>query len=302
MSRLEDMAILVEVVDRGGFSAAAARLALSKQLVSRRITDLEARLGVQLLLRTTRRIALTDLGREFVDRARRILQDADEAEQAMSSHGAAPRGTLRLSVPLSFGLSDLSPMLIGFMRLQPGVEIDLDLSDRPVDLVADGFDMAIRIGALADSTLIARKLSDLAFGICASPDYLRQRGEPETIEDLKHHSCLLFRHSKGLSWLFQLRGKLERVAVSGILRANNGEVLRDAAIAGLGLVQLPEFITGPALNDGRLVPVLAAFAPPAGAVYAVHPAHRQRSATVRALSDHLAVCFSDPASSPIYNR
>lgn len=296
MNHLEDMRILVETLDRGSFSAAAARLALSKQFVSRRVAALEDRLGVQLLTRTTRKLSPTELGRDYAERARRILADVEEAELAMSSNLVEPRGTLRVTAPLSFGLSHLSPLVGQFLSLMPKVELDIDFNDRPVDLVAEGFDMAVRIGVLSDSTLIARKLADVRFTIVASPEYLAQRGRPEQPEQLRDHDCLLYRHSRGTTWMLLVDGREESVPVTGRLRANNGEALRDAAIAGLGLTQLPNFLTGEAIADGRLISLMHDFLPGSGAIYAVHPAHRQRSLPVRAFIDFLAAVLGKPSA------
>ena len=291
MGRLEDMRLLIDAVDHGGFSAAAMRLGVSKQLVSRRISELEARLGVQLVVRTTRRLTLTDLGRDYVERARRVLAEAEAADLAMIGHHETPRGRLRLSAPVSFGTMHLSPLVAGFLQLHPAIEVELDLSDRTVDLVAEGYDMAVRIGVLADSSLVARKLTELRLVVCASPDYLHRRGGPATPSDLKDHACLIYGHAPGVTWPFQVNEKASLLPVKGPYRANNGELLRDAAIAGLGVAQLPDFIVGEALASGALVTVLDAFAAPAGAAYAVHPAHRQRSPAVSALTEYLAAGF-----------
>jgi len=287
MSQLDDMRILVEVAQRGSFSAASARLGLTKQLVSRRVMALEDRLGVQLLVRTTRRLALTELGQDYVERARRIIADVDEADRAMASHVAAPRGTLRVSAPLSFGRSHLSSPFAGFLALHPGVRVELDMTDRPVDLLAEGYDLAIRIGNLVDSTLVARRIATIELVSCASPAYLARAGTPATIADLQSHECLEYRHSRGSAWMLAVEGKTEMVPVRGRYLANNGDVLRDAALTGLGLVQLPTFIIADDLASGRLVPIMPAYAPPPTAAYVVHPAHRQRSSLVRAFSDFL---------------
>jgi DNA-binding transcriptional LysR family regulator len=289
MSQIEDMRILIEVVDRGSFSAAATRLGLTKQLVSRRIMTLEERLGVQLLVRTTRRLALTDLGQDYLDRSRRIVAEVEEADQAMASHVATPRGTLRISAPLSYGRSHLSTLLAGFLTLHPGVRIELDMTDRPIDLVAEGYDLAVRIGSLVDSSLIARRLTTIHMVVCASPAYFDRAGIPRTVADLADHECLEYRHSRGSTWPLMVGGRPEMVPVRGRYLANNGDVLRDAAIAGLGLVQLPTFIVGDDLAAGRLVTVLDDAAPAPTAAYVVHPAHRQRSRLVRAFGDYLAV-------------
>jgi len=287
MNQFEDMRILVETVDRGSFSAAALRLGQSKQLVSRRIMCLEDRLGVQLLVRTTRRLTLTQLGAEYVERARRILADVEDADQAIASHVAAPRGTLRITAPLSFAQLHLSPILAGFLALHPEVKLDLDMTDRQVDLVAEGVDLAIRIGRLADSSLIARKLATIEMVIAASPAYFARFGTPRTLADLKSHNCLEYRHSQGTHWPLTVSGRLEQVAVAGSYKANNGDVLRDAAVAGLGLVQLPTFIVQPDIDAGRLVTAMDDYAPPQTAAYVVHPAHRQGSRLVRVFIDYL---------------
>ena len=291
--QFEDMRILIEAVDRGSFSAAALRLGLSKQFVSRRIAALEARLGVPLLLRTTRSLSLTDAGRDYAGRVRRILADVDEADQVVRGAGETPRGTLRLSAPLSFGTMHLSPHLTGFMALHPQVTLDIDLTDRTVDLVADGYDMAIRIGQLDDSTLVVRKLCDLRFHIVASPDYLRRQGIPTSIRDLAGHRCLLYRHRQGTGWWVAEGGKTMSLPMAGIMQSTNGEVLRDAALAGHGLAQLPDFITGAALGSGALVSVLDDQMPPPAAAYAVWPGHRQSALTVRALADYLVMALGD---------
>lgn len=288
MNELEDMRILVEILDRRSFSAASKRLGISKQLVSRRVIALEERLGVQLLTRTTRQLSPTDPGRDYADRARRILTEVEEAALAVSTHRVRPRGILRVSAPLTFGVSYLSPLIARFMVETPEVEIELDLNDRLVDLIGEGFDMAIRIGTLPDSTLIARKLMDAGLAVVGSPDYLSRRGIPITAKDLKLHDCLQFRHGRGTSWLLREAGREITVPVSGPMRTNNGEALRDAALAGLGLAQLPFFLTEDALAEGRLTSVMDDLRPINGAVYAIHPSHRQRSLPVRAFSDYLA--------------
>ena len=292
MNQLEDMRIFVETVERGSFTAAARRLGLSKQLVSRRVIELEERLGVQLLIRTTRKLSATELGLDYAERARRILAEVMEADDTMANHLATPRGTLRLTAPLSFGVLHLTSLLTGFLTLHPGVKIDLDLTDRPVDLVAEGVDMAVRVGLLSDSSLRAKRLAAVRMVVCASPDYLRRFGTPRTALDLKRHNCLSYRHSKGTYWWFSIRGRSEFVSVDGSYIANNGEVLRDAAVAGLGITQLPTFIVKSYLDARRLVTVLDSLAPPVAAVYAVYPAHRQRAVLVRTFTDYLAASLT----------
>ncbi|MEX3899591.1 LysR family transcriptional regulator [Paraburkholderia sp. BR10954] len=285
--QLDDMRIFVATVDAHNFTAAANRLSLSKQFVSRRVMALEEALGVQLLIRNTRKLAVTDLGQEFYERARRILGEVEDAEQAMSLRRAAPRGLLRVSAPMSFGMTHLSPLVAAFLREHRDVRFDMELSDRAVDVVGEGFDMAIRIGTLADSSLIAQKLIDVRMIACCSPGYLRRRGSPAVPADLANHDCLLYGHGGAVSWDFRVDGAVRSVEVRGPLRANNGELIRDSAVAGLGIVRLPDFIIADALASGQLVPVLEAFLPSATGVYAVYPQHRQSSVTIRAFVEFL---------------
>lgn len=287
MSQLEDMQLFVSVMERGSFTAAAEALGLSKQFVSRRVAALEARLGVRLLNRSTRKLNATALGHSYFERARRILQDVAEADMLVSEQGASPRGALRLAVPMSFGTLHLSTLLPEFMRRYPDVSIELDLSDRTVDLLGEGYDMAIRIGALADSSLIARQLAPMEMVTCASPAYLAQHPAPQTPADLRQHECMLYGHSKAVEWRYWIDGRSQAVPVHGRYRVNNGELVRDAAIAGLGLTMLPTFIVGEALASGELVRVLEHYQVPTTKVYAVYPQHRQASLLVQFLVEYL---------------
>jgi DNA-binding transcriptional LysR family regulator len=281
--QLDDMRIFVATVDAHNFTSAANRLSLSKQLVSRRVMALEEALGVRLLIRNTRKLAVTELGQEFYERAKRILGEVAEAEQAMSLRRAAPHGLLRVSAPMSFGMVHLSPLVAMFLKKHP----DMELSDRTVDVVGEGFDMAIRIGTLADSTLIAQKLAEVRMVACCSPQYLRRRGTPAAPADLERHACLLYGHGGPGSWDLVVDGVQKAVEVHGPLRANNGELIRDAAIAGLGIARLPDFIVSAALKAGQLVSVLEPFLPRASALYAVYPQHRQSSTTIQAFTGFL---------------
>ncbi|CAB3693997.1 LysR family transcriptional regulator [Paraburkholderia rhynchosiae] len=285
--QLDDMRIFVATVDAHNFTAAARRLSFSKQLVSRRVMALEEALGVPLLIRNTRKLAVTELGQEFYERAKRILSEVEDAEQAMSLRRAGPRGLLRVSAPMSFGMMHLSPLVARFLREHGDVRFDMELSDRTVDVVGEGFDMAVRIGVLPDSTLIAQKLIDVNLVACCSPAYLRRRGAPATPQDLARHSCLLYGHGGVVTWEFAVDGVVKGFEVHGPLRANNGDLIRDAAVAGLGIVRLPDFIVADALRSGQLVTVLDEFLPSPTGVYAVYPQHRQSSLTIRAFVDFL---------------
>jgi DNA-binding transcriptional LysR family regulator len=224
--QLEDMRIFVTTVDARNFTSAASRLSLSKQFVSRRVMALEEALGVRLLIRNTRKLAVTELGQEFYERAKRILGEVAEAEQAMSLRRASPHGLLRVSAPMSFGMVHLSPLVAMFLKKHPDVRFDMELSDRTVDVVGEGFDMAIRIGTLADSTLIAQKLAEVRMVACCSPQYLRRRGTPAAPADLERHDCLLYGHGGPASWDLVVDGVHKAVEVHGPLRANSSCPLR----------------------------------------------------------------------------
>jgi DNA-binding transcriptional LysR family regulator len=285
--QLDDMRIFVATVDARNFTAAAGRLSLSKQFVSRRVMALEESLGVRLLIRNTRKLAVTDLGQEFYERARRILNEVADAEQAMSLRRASPHGLLRVSAPMSFGMVHLSPLVAMFLKKHADVRFDMELSDRLVDVVGEGFDMAIRIGTLADSTLIAQKLAEVRMVACCSPQYARRRGTPAAPADLERHACLLYGHGGPATWEFVLDGVHKAFEVHGPLRANNGELIRDAAIAGLGIARLPDFIVAAAIRTGQLVEVLEPFLAHASALYAVYPQHRQSSTSILAFTAFL---------------
>lgn len=291
MNQLEDMQIFVGTVDAQSFTAAADKLGLSKQFISRRIMALEERLGVRLLNRTTRKLSITDAGLAYYERAHKIIDEVQEAEQLVSNRNATPRGTLRLSAPMSFGTLHLGPAVARFMEQYPEVRIELDLSDRFVDIVGEGYDMAIRIGHLGDSSLIARQIAPAQIVACASPAYLKQRGTPQTPAELKDHDLLLYGHNRNVEWAFYEQGKPLHVPVKGRLRANNGELACAAAIAGLGIVLLPTFIVGNALREKKLVTLLDAWAPLPLTIYAVYPQHRQSSLVVKTLADFLRNAF-----------
>lgn len=287
MSQLEDMRLLSLTLDSGSFTAAAERAGVSKQYISRRIMALEAELGVQLLIRTTRHLRPTELGQAYAERARAILQQVAELEQSISGASLSPRGHLRITAPMSFGTLHLSTLLAGFLAAHAGISMDIELNDRVVDLHGEGYDLAIRIGALADSSLIARRIAPMDMVACCSPAYLRSRGAPAVPADLSRHDCLLYGHGPLVEWRFGARGQ-ERVRLQGRLRANNGELLRDAAVHGMGIAYLPTFIVDSELADGRLVTVLDDWRQASSAVYAVYPQHRQSSPLLAAFCDFLS--------------
>ncbi|MGD2082913.1 MAG: LysR family transcriptional regulator [Chromatiales bacterium] len=301
MDRLEEMQTFARVVEAGSISGAAERLGVGKSAVSRRLADLEERLGVQLFRRTTRRLDLTDTGRSFYERCLRILEDVDEAEAAVSEAHGTLRGRLRVAVPLSFGINHLVPAFADFMAAHPELVLDLDFNDRQMDLLAEGFDAAVRIADLADSSLIARRIAPIGHLVCASPAYLARHGTPETPEALADHPCLVYGNAPtpGLwSWT-EASGQRRSVRVRPVLQANNGDCLREAAEAGLGIAMEPSFILYRAIEAGRLRPILTGYDWPRLAAHVVYPQTRHLSRRVRALVDFLVDRF---AGVPYWDR
>ncbi len=292
MDRLDDMLAFIKVVDTKSFTAAADRLNLSKSVVSRRIGELENRLGARLLNRTTRKLSLTEVGQAYYERCSRILADLEEAEQAVADLHAAPRGRLRVNAPVSFGVRHLAPAVAEFLNRYPLIEVDLELNDRFVDLVDEGYDLAIRIGRLRDSSLIARRLAPARAVVCASPAYLERHGTPQTPEDLSNHRCLIYTNLPTPEiWHFKVDGEVRGVRVSGPMRGNNGDLLRDAAIAGVGIVLSPTFLCGDALSSGALRAFLSDCMIAEASVNAVYPQNRHLSPKVRVFVDFLVQRF-----------
>lgn len=290
MDRFADLSMFVAVVDSGGISAAAERLGVAKSAVSRRLADLEGRLGAQLLRRTTRRLTLTDSGRAFHERAKNILADLEEAEQSVSQAHGALRGRLKVALPLAYGIRHVGPLITEFMALHPAVEFDLDFNDRRIDLMQEGFDLAIRVARLPDSSLIARRLAPVPSALCASPDYLARHGTPARAADLAGHAALVYSNlANPDTWNFiGPEGQPGSVKVPVRLRANNGEFLTGAAIAGQGIILHPTFYLDEAIRAGQLAPLLTDHAWPQVNAYAVYPPTRHLSRRVRALVDFLA--------------
>jgi DNA-binding transcriptional LysR family regulator len=307
MDRLDDMALFARVAETRSFTVAAAKLGLSRSAASRRMTELEGRLGARLLNRTTRRISLTEAGETYLARVQQILADVDDADRSVASLQAAPRGVLKVAAPMSFGMQHLGPAIADFLSAFPDIEVEMDLNDRYVDLVDEGYDVAVRIGQLKDSSLVAKRICPARVVHAASPAYLTRRGVPRAPEDLAHHDCLIYTNiPQGAQWLFRTtpltpgaaRGgnhdpdaATRLVKVNTRLRANNGDVLLEAACAGVGIVALPTFICGKALAEGRVVPILQEWAVTRSAINAVFPANRHLSSKVRVFVDFLADRF-----------
>jgi len=297
MDQLAAIEAFVRVAELGSFSKAAERLHSSKSAVSRQVGALEAELGARLLHRTTRALTLTEAGRSYFTQAARILADLAEANASVGQLQAAPRGRLRVSAPVSFGFLHLAPALPDFLERYPDVEIELAANDRYVDLVDEGFDMAVRIGTLADSSLVARRIAPARRTVCAAPAYLQRRGTPASPDDLKAHECLCYSNvGAAQEWRFvRPDGRPWPVEVRGRLHANNGDALRAAALRGFGLAVLPSFLVGRDFQSGALVSLLEPFMPQDSAVHAVYPHARHLSPKVRAFVDFLAERFGpDP--------
>ena len=294
MNRLSVIESFVKVAELHSFSQAAARLNTSKSVVSRHVAALEAQLGLRLFHRTTRSLTLTEAGRGYFERVSQILLDLQDADQAVSHLQMTPRGRLKVSAPMSFGFLHLAPALADFLGEYPELEVDVTMSDRFVDLVEEGFDLAVRIGALADSSLIAKRIAPIRRVICASPRYLAAHGPPEVPQDLRAHQCLCNSNQPGggHEWRFTMPdGKSATVQVKGRLALNNGDALRVAALNDLGLVDIPTFIVGGDLKAGTLVSVLDAHVPQSLALHAVYSHARHLSPKVRAFIDFLASRF-----------
>ena len=293
MNKLAAMMTFRRVAELGGFAAAARDLDLSNAAVSKHVRELELELGAVLFARTTRRLSLTEAGAELYRRSVRALEEIQNAELEVARFQTEPRGALRISAPMSFSILHLGPVVHGFLERYPGVSIELDLNDAQVDLVKDGVDLAIRIGRLQDSSLIARKIAPCRQVLCAAPAYLEKRGLPERPEDLLEHNCIVYTLlSAPREWRFMSpEGEPLVVPVNGSMHSNNGLVNRAAAIAGAGIVLLPTFYVGEELRAGTLKPILCKFKPQEIAIHAVYPERRNLMPKVRAFVDHLAATF-----------
>ena len=295
MNKFADIEALAAVVEAGSFSAAGDRLGVAKSVVSRRISQLEKRLGSRLLHRTTRRLALTDTGKNFYQRAVQILADLDDAEQSVTEESIELRGTLKLAAPLSFGLMHLSNAISDFLDEHPAIELNLDLNDRNINLVEEGFDMAVRIGELQDSTLVARRLGTARSMTCASRAYLERHGEPAHPDELHQHIGLQYSNiSYKQQWHYQTpAGKTIHAQPQIRIRANNGNALAAAASAGLGIIRGPTFILGRYVKAGSLVTILNEYQGAAVGIYADYPPGRLIPRRIQIFSDFLSGRYGD---------
>ncbi|MGD0190210.1 MAG: LysR family transcriptional regulator [Rhizomicrobium sp.] len=302
MAKLPDfeaLAVFAKVVEQRSFAAAARDLKLSKATVSKAVSRLEARLGTRLFNRTSRRLALTDTGRTLASRAAQLLADGEAAEGEAQTQSLAPRGLVRLAAPMSFGVLHVAPLLPEFFRLYPDVSIDLHLSDAMVDLIGDGFDAAIRIAALPDSSLVARRLCPMSPYLLGAPAYFKKHGKPKHPLQLAEHACLGYAYQLTPdTWRFrQKNGETASVRPAGPLRVNNGDAMLPAILAGVGLGVLPDFIVRDALSKRELEIVLPEWSLPAGAVHWVTPPGGPKPKRLEVLGDFMAAHLSNRSAS-----
>ncbi|NVK19592.1 MAG: LysR family transcriptional regulator [Methylocystaceae bacterium] len=292
MNNLTGMMVFAQVVQSGSFSKAADALGMSKSSVSKKVTFLEDRLGVRLLNRTTRKLSLTEVGQVFFERCERIMSEAEEAELAITRLQEEPRGHLKISAPMSFGIEHMGKPLATFMAQYDELTVDVSLNDRFVDIVDEGFDMAIRIGRLADSSLIAKKIGASRHMTVAAPSYLKEKGTPVHPLELEDHQCLTYSLSRNAGyWAYRDEGQTINVKLPHFVKVNNGDLARDMAVAGAGIVQSPAFIVGSDVAKGDLSLILEGYEPEPINIYAVYPHNRHLSAKVRLFVDFLKGWF-----------
>ncbi|EJL6389389.1 LysR family transcriptional regulator [Vibrio vulnificus] len=282
----------VAVAESGSFTQAATRLETSVANVSRRVGQLEERLGVKLLLRSTRKVSLTEAGQIYVQHCRSILEGLYQAELAVTQMQQIPQGKLRITAPVTYGEQKIAPLLNDFLIRYPKIDLELVLTNQKLDLIEQGVDIAVRLGQLEDSSSMARRLSERHLHVCATLEYFEQHGMPHTLSDLSSHNCLVGTHDH---WRFKERHQGRSIKVNGRIRCSSGVVLLDAALKGIGLVQLPDYYVDEHLRAGRLIEVLAHFRDDREGVWALYPHNRHLSPKVRLLVDHLAQHLSAAA-------
>lgn len=295
MDLFQAMKVFVKVAEAGSLTAAARALDMSNPSVTRHVADMEAYLHARLFNRSTRRLSLTETGAAWLERCRQLLQDLEDATLAAGMSAVRPAGTLRINAPVSFATNYLARSLPDYARRHPQVRLDLTLSDRVVDLVEEGYDVAIRITrAQENSALVARQFASARSIVCAAPSYLQQHGTPTTPQELADHACLSYSYAATRdSWQFRRDGKLHTARVKGMLVANNGDLLREAAMAGMGIILQPTFIVAEAVRQGKLVPLLTDYEQDALPIFAIYPSRQHLSAKVRTFVDFLVERFGD---------
>ncbi|MDJ0614070.1 MAG: LysR family transcriptional regulator [Rhizobiaceae bacterium] len=290
MNRFDDLEVFAKIVSAGSMSSAAREMGLSPAVISKRMQRLEDRLGTRLLNRTTRQISLTEAGEGYYERVVAILAGVEEAEDFVARRSSIARGVLKVSAPTSFGRMHLAPHLVKFLNANPDLSLNLDLSDDYVDIISGGFDVAIRIGELPDSTLVARKLAPVRRVLCATPKYLNKAGEPKILEDLDHHN-LIAPHNQG-PWRLEGNKGLVIYRPNSMLITNSSEVVRETVLSGMGIALRSTWDIGSELRDGKLTRVLPQFSSSKGlGIYAVYPSRNFLPAKVRLFIDYLATLF-----------
>lgn len=289
MDRLDAMQLFVRVAELGSFAGAAQQLGVARSVVTRQIAGLEAHLGVKLMARSTRRLTLTSAGTAYLEKCRVILNLVEAAEIGVAEERQTPRGNIRISLPLSFGLKRLAPLLLDFSQRYPEVALDMDYSDRRVNLIEEGIDLSIRVTRRLDAGDVARRIGTSRMRVLASPDYLSRHGQPAHPAELAHHVCLGYTNAgAATTWQFVVDGQLENFPIRSRINANNGDVLTEAAAQGLGIACQPDFITGSFIAAGRVVEILVDYPGPELGIYAMLPSNRHIPHRVRVLMDFLA--------------
>lgn len=292
INKLNSIEVFLKVSKLGNFSAAANSMGLSKAMVSRHVNNLENSLGVRLFNRTTRQIHLTEAGAAYRTRITQIMHDLEETESAISELNTEPRGILRLMAPNSFGSFHLARAIAGYKQRYTSVGVEAILSERQPDIIEDGVDLVIWVGRLEDSSLVAKKIAEARMVVCASPEYLMEKGTPHRPDELLNHNCLIYSGRPPFGeWRFNVEKQLTKLKVKGDVRSNSGEALRIAAIQGAGLVQLPTYMIGLDIKSGRLKEVLSEFQPPATPIHAIYPHRYHLSAKVRTFVDYLSEIY-----------
>lgn len=300
MDLFQAMKVFAKVAEVGSLSGAARVLDISNPSVTRHVSDLESYLNARLFNRSTRRLSLTETGAAYLERCKQVLLDLEDATLAAGVSAAKPSGTLRINAPVSFAVNHLGRVLPQYARRYPDVNLEVSLSDRIVDLVDEGYDFAIRIGRIQDSSLVVRKIAPLRLLVCAAPSYLKRHGTPHEPKDLTRHICLSYSYAASRDeWQFVRDGKTHAVRIKGPMHANNGDLLREAALAGMGIILQPSFIVGDDVRAKKLVALLPDYQPLSGAINAVYPSRQHLSAKVRTFVDFLTEQFGD---SPSWDR
>jgi DNA-binding transcriptional LysR family regulator len=297
MLKLESIAAFAAVAETGSITAAARRLGVSKSVISERLTELERMLGTKLMRRTTRALSLTDDGQTFLERSQEIMRKVQHATSEIAERGGSLTGSLRVSAPVSFGILHLGPALFGFISQNPGVELNLDLDDRFVDIMGDGYDAVVRHGPINDSRVIVKRLSESKRLLVASREYLKRNGEPSELEDLAKHRGIIYGLRGASDWRFRAGRKFVNVRPRVVLRVNNGLLMRDAAVAGIGIAMLPAFLIQAEIKQ-RTLKILDVRAEPEGAtLHIAYPEHLRSSAKIRSLTNWLSESFGKSSAS-----